>query len=171
LTEVVAFGVKARLMLVLAPAARAMGRDGAETIVNCDALTAMLLMEAELPPVLVTVTVCVGLATFRTSLLKVNEPGLTARAAAVTPAPATATLLGEYWPLLTTETHPLTEPEAAGLKMMLAVELWFGVKVTGRVGAVTTKLLLSELIALTVAFTVPVLVTVRVCAAEAAPMV
>jgi hypothetical protein len=56
------------------------------------------------------------------------------------------------------------------LKVRVVWKLWEGAKVIGKASAVTTKLLLSDVIALTVAFTVPVFVTVSVWAAEAAPI-
>ena len=55
------------------------------------------------------------------------------------------------------------------MKVPVTFKLWEGVKVIGRAGVVTTKLVLSTEIELTVAFTVPVLVTVNVCAAEVVP--
>ena len=73
--------------------------------------------------------------------------------------------------LLLTETIPLIEPVLAGLKLIIACMLWAGARVMGRAGAETVKLLLLEVMALTVALTVPGLVTVTICTAEAVPTV
>lgn len=83
--------------------------------------------------------------------------------------PETATTLGELAALLTTVTILLMAPELAGLKINAACRAWPGASVAGRDGAERAKALLPELIELTVAFTVPVLVTVRACAADADP--
>ena len=57
------------------------------------------------------------------------------------------------------------------MKVPVTFKLWEGVNVIGKTGVVTTKLVLSTEIELTVAFTVPVLVTVNVLAADAVPTV
>ena len=92
---------------------------------------------------------------------KVKEDGPTETLASA-PAPETATPFGELAALLVTATTPLNEPALAGLKVTLALKLWEGAKVTGTLGALTIKLPLPDVIALTVAFAVPVFVTVIV---------
>jgi hypothetical protein len=81
---------------------------------------------------------------------------------AAKPVPETAMLLGEYCPLLVIETQPVNAPVAVGLKVAVAWRVLPGARVWGRVGKVSAKPVLSDAIELTVAFTVPVLVTVSV---------
>jgi hypothetical protein len=165
-------GANVTFTAVDSPAARVTGEAGG-TSANCPGLAVIALMLTLSEPVFATVTVCGELVAAMFTLPKFNELGVTLNCvlAAATPVPESETELGEEGALLESVSVPDNKPAATGANLTFTVADSPAASIKGKAGRVTMVNCEGlAAMALMVTLSIPVFLTVTVCAALVAAM-